>query len=879
MERWAAIEGEWPLVGRAAELERVNQFLRSGEAAVVFAGPAGVGKTRLANEALDIARSFGFAPARVTATDAASTLPFGAFAPLLPDIAVGIDSADLLRRVARAVVARGQGKRVALLVDDAHLLDDGSAAATLELAATRDALVLLTVRSGELASDAVVALWKDGIARRLEVSPLTLADIEQLLVAVLGGSVDGSTVRLLFDRAEGNVLFLRELLVAALERGILTDDRGLWRLRGPLPTSTRLVELVEARLAGLGDAERRALEILALWEAMPAELFELLSGEAPLERLEHHGVVRVEADGRRLATRLAHPLYADVLRSRVSPLRARSLFKAMGNTLAAVGARRREDILRLATLRLDGGGDLDSGTMLAAAQRALALHDFTLAERLLRAAVEAGAGFGAELSLGQVLSMTGRGEEADAVFASLFREAVDDAQRGPAAIARVDNLTYSLAQADEALTTAEEAESLIVDPGWRDELTSKRLTLLLYGGRTAEAAPLYEALIERAAGRGFVWAALGAAYCFGLVGRTSEALAVSEHGLAAHLSLTGPPMPWDPCLHSLIRSLALLLGGRPAEAEAICNKEYQHALANHAAEPQAFFAFALSACHLVQGRVATSVRWGREGAGLHRERRRLIFLRLALMYLAESLALVGRADEAASSLAELDALPLPFMHEQEAQVDRARAWTAVARNDLTSARRHLEEAVATAARGGDLVLESAALHDLARLGRAASVAGRLHELAGAVEGPLAPARALHAAALAAQDQVGLEGASAAFEELGALLLAAEAAADAAVEWRRDGDPRKAASAERRAHVLGARCEGARTPALTAVRARAALTGRELEIARLAAAGIPNKEIAASLYVSLHTVQNNLHSSYEKLGIKGRAELAQALESC
>ena len=108
-------------------------------------------------------------------------------------------------------------------------------------------------------------------------------------------------------------------------------------------------------------------------------------------------------------------------------------------------------------------------------------------------------------------------------------------------------------------------------------------------------------------------------------------------------------------------------------------------------------------------------------------------------------------------------------------------------------------------------------------------------------------------------------------------MAAEAAADAAVAWRKAGDPRKAAAAERRAHTLAARCEGARTPALAAVSARAALSARKLEIARLAAAGVPNKEIAARLYLSLHTVQNKLHSAYEKLGVQGRAELAQALE--
>ena len=98
-------------------------------------------------------------------------------------------------------------------------------------------------------------------------------------------------------------------------------------------------------------------------------------------------------------------------------------------------------------------------------------------------------------------------------------------------------------------------------------------------------------------------------------------------------------------------------------------------------------------------------------------------------------------------------------------------------------------------------------------------------------------------------------------------------------WRRKGHLRRAAGAERRASALAARCEGAHTPALvTAVPARAALTARELEIARLAAAGLANKEIAARLCLSHRTVENKLHAAYQKLGVEGRAELARTLET-
>ena len=146
-----------------------------------------------------------------------------------------------------------------------------------------------------------------------------------------------------------------------------------------------------------------------------------------------------------------------------------------------------------------------------------------------------------------------------------------------------------------------------------------------------------------------------------------------------------------------------------------------------------------------------------------------------------------------------------------------------------------------------------------------------------IEGPLAPARANHARAKAARDAGGLEDAADAFEAMGAILLAAEATADAAVAWQQRGEPRKATAAERRAVELAARCDGAHTPGLSdAAPARAVLTARELEIARLAAGGVPNKEIATRLGLSLHTVQNKLHTAYEKLGVAGRSDLNQAL---
>lgn len=54
--------------------------------------------------------------------------------------------------------------------------------------------------------------------------------------------------------------------------------------------------------------------------------------------------------------------------------------------------------------------------------------------------------------------------------------------------------------------------------------------------------------------------------------------------------------------------------------------------------------------------------------------------------------------------------------------------------------------------------------------------------------------------------------------------------------------------------------------------RATLSDREMEIARLAATGHHNREIAEALHIAEGTVKVHMHNIYEKLGVDGRVEL-------
>jgi DNA-binding CsgD family transcriptional regulator len=74
-----------------------------------------------------------------------------------------------------------------------------------------------------------------------------------------------------------------------------------------------------------------------------------------------------------------------------------------------------------------------------------------------------------------------------------------------------------------------------------------------------------------------------------------------------------------------------------------------------------------------------------------------------------------------------------------------------------------------------------------------------------------------------------------------------------------------------------RASGAR-PRRRAVTGPGALTASEGRVARMAARGMTNREIAQSLFVTAKTVENQLGSAYRKLGVRSRDGLGRVLAS-
>jgi hypothetical protein len=159
-----------------------------------------------------------------------------------------------------------------------------SAVLVHQLVLRRAARVVLTLRTGETAPDAVTALWKDGHLSRLELQPLAPDETATLVEGTLGGPVDSLAVRRLWSITQGNALYLRQLVDGELEASRLHQVAGVWLWSGEPKLSPGLVELVSARIGQLPDELSDVVEVLAFGEPLGVPLLTELTNAAAVEQ-------------------------------------------------------------------------------------------------------------------------------------------------------------------------------------------------------------------------------------------------------------------------------------------------------------------------------------------------------------------------------------------------------------------------------------------------------------------------------------------------------------------------------------------------------------------------------------------------------------------
>lgn len=870
----------WALTGRAEELQFGLDRLQSpGEGGgLVLSGAAGVGKSRLAQE-LAARMGAGWCVQWAVATPSASTIPLGAFSHLLDDQGRpdhdALETSDLawalgaVRRSLAAAASAG-GARPLLVVDDAQVLDRASAALVHQVATVGEARVLLTVRTGEPLPDSVTALLRDPSIERLELQALSRAEVGELAAAVLGGWLEQDSIERLHRTSGGNPLFLRELLADAEAGGLLSEHRGLLRWPGVTDTP-RLASLVARDLDRSGPEAAPLVDAMAVGEPLPLAAARRLADTSVLAGLERAGVVEVDGfgDGQ---VRLTHPLFGEVRRAQMGPLRRADVAARLAAAFESGGCDHPDDRLRVVTWRLEAGGTSAPAELVDAAAHARGRGDDVLAEALVRRALADAPAPEGELLLAEILEVTGRAAEAADLLTGLVDRLESDRDRARALVVQLRVLTHGLHRPADAEQVAG-AATRIHDPVWRGFVEAQWATILVMLGRLDEAEPLAASLTAHPDARVRLRALPAVNIVAYSAGRLVEALAQAQ-------AMVGPALTHRDSVPNGVAvvfsalAIDLLALGRLAELDDLLALADDPAARSGANRP--YLLLVEGTVALRRGRVDAARRSLTESVELFAAADPQGYRPTALALLVQAATLAGDRDTALRAeeecLAALAGRPRRLIdHDGE----RARAWLAVAEGAPVRARQRLVDLAGRARDAGLVVLEAECLHDAVRLGAGARARARLALVAGGIEGERAGAIAAHAAAASADDPHALEEVAERFEALGEDLVAAEVFSAAARRHREGGTASGAQRAAVRARAAAERCVGA-VEVLADVPVPVQLTPRELQVARLAAHGASSPEIAAELQVSRRTVDNQLGRVYAKLGIAGRAELAAAL---
>jgi len=861
----------WPIVGREEELAFIERARGAAVSAVALFGPAGVGKSRLAREVLRRAEEGGLVTRWVQATRSAATVPLGAFAGIIPDGARSEDPLELLRLSAIALRELGGARPLVLGIDDAQLLDDSSAALLLELALSEAAFAVITVRTGEPVPDAIVSVWKDAGAARLELETLTAQETDALAETIVGGPIEESALRWIYATSLGNPLYVRELTLGALAGGALTDVHGLWRMPARPPVSASLTELIAVRMTGLSDAEQRALELLALGEPLRvSELISLTDAE-PVAAIEARGLVNLGDGSPSAPATLDHPLYGETLRGALPAFAARQTRLALADTVAGRDDPETGDSLRVARWLLEADEPIPTSTLLEAAAAANLAGDPQLGVRLARRAVDADGGLRASLLLARAHTIQSEYEQAAEVLAAAEPDIESEADAVDYLEQQTAVLHFGLRRSEELNQLLDRAHAWWDSPEWRDRLSPLRLVGDDAASPNLAAAASAKILADESVDPE-VRRRVAPLHAANLLNRGSvrDAFELARR-IRPNLPLRDLTDEISFVLWSAI-AIESGLGWSELETWATAALTGGVRLGSRAAAGRG--ALALGGLRFSQGRFIEAGRWLAE-AELQLEQHDAGGLLAITNSMQVGVAcFTGDHEAVGPALARCraavgDHVPLS---NQLPYFARAEAWAVLAAGDPPRAQQLFLEA---AGRLRERPIYAARLtYEALRAGTPARrVARDLEPLARRCDAPLTAAYAAHANARVADDGDALIAVVDEMETIGALRYATEVAADAAGAFHRAGYQDSARRAATRCRVLHAQGQGGTLPSIAGLdEAETSLTSRERQLVDLASRGLTNPQIADRLVLSVRTVESHLYHAMQKLGISNRQDL-------
>jgi DNA-binding CsgD family transcriptional regulator len=871
----AVISGD-ALTGRDTELAELRRALGGvGKyAGVVIAGAAGVGKTRLARELMARAAGAGIQTSWVVGTESARPIPLGAFTTTLSGAAMTAmtEPAPKVRRVIDSLVG-GQGKGRHLIgIDDAHLLDGYSAHVVHHLAQTREARLVVTVRTGSAAPDAVTALWKDGLLARLDLDPLSEDACQAMVEDLLGGPIAPRSAKRFWRLTGGNPLYLQQLVRDQVAADRIRKAAGFWFWDGGVAVSQSMTDLVGSQLDRLSPELARVVDVLSQCEPLEADVLADLVGRAQLEAADRLHLITVERTGGTLMARLAHPLFGELRRAAAGELHLSTVRGELAKRLSARADRDPQATVRRALLVLESDQTSDAELFLDAARHTMRLLDLDLADRFAAAAGALGSVEAVEL---QAINrfLAGDGEKADELLRKLVERGVD---RHRWATIRSANLVWMLGRPAEAAHILTELALGPETDAQRAERFAVEACVDAVFARCGSAEQKARAALssDELSDLGALLAALAFTMACGALGHTEDLTAVARAGLdratnsyeSAHFRF------WAGGVYAR----ACRLTGRIAEC--LTAAELLSELAKDA--PGLAYAnliFLLGTAQLMRGDLHAAGTMLREALAGVENHGITTGLRPACTFaLAELYAKLGDAEASAVMLAEARRGVQPdflFMHTGLAL---ATGWSQAAGGSLAEA---IETVLAESRLARD---REQPTHELACIQAAlqwgvtdgsGALATRARELAELLALPLAEAVATHAESLRSASGEGLLAASAAYQAIGDQSTAADAAAQAAVAFMAAQQRGSGLLAAARAEQLARDCGGLCTPATRSLAAPTPLTGRQREVAELVAADLTNKDIADRLFMSVRTVEGHVLRACQRIGVTTRAELA------